>query len=104
MKAPAIYRGSKAQFKLNGVSEGVYVLVTVDNQARRKSVWCESEGGVVDATIDIDEKMSLGACSLVLFRYEDDVLKQCRNYIDAFTVCYSNSLTNGKNSQLISLD
>lgn len=104
MKTPTIYKGGKATIHLNSISPGVYLLVTVDSKSQRKSVWCESSGGAVDASVDIDEKMSLGACNLMLFKYENEVLKHSRNYYDAFAVGYRNSLMNGINSQLISLD
>ena len=103
MKTPTIYRGSKAVISLSGVAPGDYLLVAVDSRSRRRSLWCKAADGAVDASLDVDEKMSLGACSLILFRSEKGALKHYRNYYDAFTVGYSNSLVNGSTSQVISL-
>lgn len=104
MKTPTIFKGETAVIRLNGIVPGDYLLVTVDSKAKRKSVWCKSVGGSVDASIEIDGKMSLGACDLMLFKYENDVLKHSRYYYNALAVGYTNSLMYSKNSRLISLD
>lgn len=103
MKTPTIYKGSQAVIRLNGITPGEYLLVAVDSRSRRRSLWCKAEDGAVDASLDVDEKMSLGACCLILFKHENGVLKHYRNYYDAFTVGYSNSLMNSSTSQVISL-
>ena len=104
MKTPTIYKGSKAVIRLNGITAGEYLLVAVDSRSRRKSLWFEAADVAVDASLDVDEKMSLGACCLILFKRECGVLKHCRNYYDAFSVGYTNSLMNVATSQVISLD